>query len=146
VTKYRLVISAYEQATARDEKGFPTKSLKHKFGSVFTVADDDEAARLIRAGAIVPANLDEADEDDELAALAAAAEAEQAAAKAVADEATAPAATAEAPAPATPGEPVDKPSKNANRSDWLAYALAQPGVDAELVDDATKAELIEQFG
>jgi len=145
VTEYRLIAKEYRQATKRDENGKVLVKARHRRGDVFSIVDDLEAARLIRAGAIVPANEDD-DEDDEQARINAELDAAARAAQAEADakDAQLNAAPADTGAPAA--ERVKRPGRNATRELWLEYALDQPDVDVELVNAATKADLIEQFG
>lgn len=129
VTEYRLVASEYRQALARDDRGMSIRHVNHKHGAVFTITDADEAARLLGAGAVVPANADEV----------AAAEVDGASAESAPVQVAAP---AEAPAESAP---VSKPARNATRSEWVAYALTLPDVDEELIRQASKADLLELF-
>lgn len=140
MTDYRLIADSYDQAVERDAKGMPTKVARHKHGSVFSVTDDDEAARLIRAGAIVPANLDDEDDEDE-AALMAQLEAEAAqAAKAATDAGLDDNAEVNVKI-----VELKRPSKNAVRDEWVAYALAK-GADESLIGEVSKADLIDAYG
>jgi hypothetical protein len=52
------------------------------------------------------------------------------------------------PAPAggpVPGPPLTQPAKNAQKADWVGWAVVQ-GADADEADAMTKADLIEKYG
>ena len=49
------------------------------------------------------------------------------------------------PVPAPPAPP-GPPRVNAPRADWAAYAIDYRGANPSLVDEMTKAALIEQYG
>lgn len=137
MTDYRLIASRYTQALERDEAGRVTKSARHRFGAVFSIEDSVEAARLIRAGAIVPADEETVEiENDSADTIEVEVETGAGGPGVEVDNGT---------ADEVEVETVERPSRNALRSEWEAYARFR-GADPELIKEASKADLIELYG
>ncbi|HEY9314630.1 hypothetical protein [Williamsia sp.] len=60
MTDYVLKATYFDQAVERDEKGLPTKIVKHAQGAVISDLDEAEATRLLGCGAVVVAEVQSA--------------------------------------------------------------------------------------
>ena len=135
VTQYELLALEYRLPVKRDDRGYVTDFTLHRKGSVVSITDEADAARLLKAGAI--ALLEEADAQETVPV----------------EETETPAdVPAQEPAKVLTEEPakepaveMKKPSKNDLVAEWEKWALAH-GADPELVKEASKADLIELYG
>lgn len=136
MTQYELLALEYRLPVKRDDRGYVTDFRLHRKGSVVTITDEADAARLLKAGAIAPLE-DEADAQEKTVPVE---ETET-----PADDSTQEPAKGLTEDPAK--EPVEmvKPSKNALVAEWEKWALHK-GADPELVTEASKADLIELYG
>ncbi|MGU3587429.1 lipase chaperone [Rhodococcus sp. C26F] len=131
MTDYILTALRFNQVLERNDQGRPTKEIRHRRGALITDLDELEAQRLLRAGAIRPA--------DEVAAEEAAAER---IAAAVVDQV--PPQGAEPPAATAGGASAERPRRpraTATDEKWVAYAEAI-GIDAEDLKGKNKDEII----
>ncbi|MDF3309758.1 lipase chaperone [Rhodococcus sp. T2V] len=129
MTEYVLTALRFDQILERDANGRPSKAIKHRRGDVISDLDEQEAQRLLKAGAIAeavqaadpadPAD-DDSDGDDQVGTPPAGGD-----------------------APTTPNQTsADQPRKprvTATAEKWLAYAKSIGLTD---VDGKDKDELI----
>ncbi|PZT99483.1 MAG: hypothetical protein DI630_16840 [Gordonia sp. (in: high G+C Gram-positive bacteria)] len=127
MTDYVLLATYFDQAVERDEKGLPTKVVKHYQGAVISDLDEANAERLLRCGAV--AEVEEATGEDP----------EQ-------PEPQNP------PSGDVDSFGLERPKKAGTAKAWEDYAVAlfeksegAAGLNREDAEKATKQELIELF-
>ena len=115
---FTLTASSFRLVTKRDEKGGPVEFVNFVRGDELDLFDEAEIARLTKARAIAPVGKTE---------------------KIAPPVESTPDVEEGVPAPA------DRPHRNDIRAVWEAYAVSR-GADPDIAAEATKAELIEEYG
>ncbi|QIX48933.1 MULTISPECIES: lipase chaperone [Rhodococcus] len=134
MTNYILTALRFNQVLERNDQGRPIKEIRHRQGALVTDLDELEAQRLLRAGAIRPADevTDEATEDPDV----------NTGGDTVGGQA--PLQGDETPVSGSGGRLAEKPRKpraTATDEKWVAYAEAI-GIDDADLDGKNKDEII----